>query len=303
MLRFLAVVVVSAVAEYDESKALMYAYLSTAAMCSYPGTVNNSNLIDWSCGPACDAVNGMTDVFAINSGEKNDAFAYGGKLNGECTLVFRGTTDLPGWMQDLKSAVLVDLDGCSYQDQTCKVGDGFLSNYRSLEAFIQSNLTAIGCGLAEPLSVSGHSLGAAEAAIATFELKSKGYHIAKLYTFGQPRVGDSVFAKAFEQSLESTELWRITHAKDPVVHLPFEFMHFKHVSNEVFYAKDVADGFTLCDTSGEDPNCANSQSSSIVSSALTCATEKDNCAHLTYMATRKPFLMNGDVCANPASIV
>jgi len=297
------VAVVPAVAEYNESRALTYAYLSTAAMCSYPTTANNSDLINWSCGPACDAVSGMTNVFAINSGETNDAFVFGGKLNGECTLVFRGTTDLAGWLQDLKSATLVDLDGCSYQGQTCQVGDGFLSNYRSLEAFILGNLTSIGCGVSDPLFVTGHSLGAAEAAIAMFDLTAKGYNIAKSYTFGQPRVGDSLFASAFEQSLQSAEPWRISHGEDPVVHLPFESMHFRHITTEVYYAKDVVDGFTLCDASGEDPSCANSQSSKLVTSALICATQPRKCAHLTYMAEQKPFLMNGDVCSNLAIVV
>lgn len=285
-------------AEFEEDRALTYAYLSTAAMCSYPATKDNSDLVSWSCGPACDAVPGMSDVFAINSGETNDAFVFGGKLNGECTLVFRGTSDIAGWLEDLKSSKLVDLKGCSYKGKMCQVGDGFLSNYKSLQSHIVGNLTGIGCDASQPLVVTGHSLGAAEAAIAMYDLKAQSYDIVRTYTFGQPRVGDATFAKAFEQDFASAEPWRITHAEDPVPHLPFEFMGFKHMTTEVWYKNEMVDGFKKCDASGEDPSCANSQSSKVAAAGKACASDRYKCAHLNYMTANKTILMNGDNCTN-----
>lgn len=44
--------------------------------------------------------------------------------------------------------------------------------------------------------VTGHSLGGALAALAAVSLKCRGFNIAGLYTFGQPRVGDWAFSKA-----------------------------------------------------------------------------------------------------------
>lgn len=290
---------------YDESQALTYAYLSTAAYCSYPH-VSNDLLEQWACGPACDAVPGFTDAFTINGPADKDAFAFGGKLNGECTLVFRGTSDLSGWSQDLKSLKLVDLSmNCSYKGKSCQVGAGFLANYNTLAPHIVGNLTRIGCDTSEPIVVVGHSLGAAEAAICMYDLKNQGYNIARSYTFGQPRVGDLAFVNAFEAEFSTTDLFRVTHASDPVVQVPFTAQGFSHLSQEVFYAGDVSKSYKVCDGSGEDRSCANSRSGDLFIAGLACADTKNpsKCDHLTYMHGSKTILMDGLSCAGQAMIV
>lgn len=296
---------VPALAAYDEDKAIAYAHLASAAYCSYPTLKDNSDLLKWNCGPDCDAVPGVTDVFTINSLRDNDAFVFGGKLDQECLLVFRGTTDLAGWMEDLKSAVLVDLTGqgvgCNYQGTPCKVGDGFMKNYNSVSSMIVGNLTQIGCDNSVPVSVIGHSLGAAEAAIAMFDLKNQGYTIGRSYTYGSPRVGDAAFAKAFEESFGASEPWRITHSSDPIVHLPFEFMGFTHLSTEIFYPHDTSDGYTQCDGSGEDPKCANSRSADLAIATAKCDGGDWRCDHLTYMAAVKQTWMRGVNCTGFSS--
>merc|ERR1712032_581577 len=105
--------------------------------------------------------------------ENNDAFAFVGKMKGECVLSFRGTSDLAGWVSDLKAINLVDLTTASESNipcsdnngRDCQVGDGFMTNYNSIAAFVRGNLSDIGCGPEAPMTVVGHSLGAAEAAI------------------------------------------------------------------------------------------------------------------------------------------
>merc|ERR1712000_318248 len=174
-----------------------------ASMCSYPSLPDDSSLEAWDCGGPCDAVPGMTNVFTVNNTAK-DAFVYGGKLNGECTLTFRGTSNTAGWMQDLKSATLVDLKGCSANGKTCKVGSGFLDNYNSLSAAMKSKFTSIGCTKDTPIAFVGHSLGAAEATVAMFSMHLEGYQISKSYTFGQPRVGDPTFKQAYESTFKNT---------------------------------------------------------------------------------------------------
>jgi len=291
---------------YDESEALVYANLVTAAYCGVPKTTDNSLLESWQCGPACDAVAGMTDVRAIDTQDGNDAHAFVGKLNGECVLAFRGTSDLSGWISDLKSLSLVDLTAtgvsCSYQGTSCQVGAGFMNNYNSIASFIKGNLSAIGCTASSPLSVTRHSLGASEAAIATFDLKNQGYNIAKTYTFGQPRVGDATFAAAFEAAFGSAEPWRVTHAEDPIPHLPLASSCFQHLSTEIFYAGDVSGGYKQCDGSGEDQSCANSRSSDLAAAILECL-NANTCAHLDYMTKSKTTLMDGSSCAGTSAFV
>jgi len=301
-------------ADYNESQALTYAYLSTAAYCSYPHVKSNDLLEQWACGPACDAVPGFSDTFTINGPSDQDAFAFGGKLNGECTLVFRGTSNGAGWSQDLKSLKLVDLSAslvspkpvkCSYEGKSCQVGVGFMDNYNILAPHIVGNLTRIGCDVSEPLVVVGHSLGAAEAAIGMYDLKNQGYAIARSYTFGQPRVGDLSFVKAFEAALSTTDLFRVTHASDPVVQTPFTSKGFSHMSQEVFYAGDVSNSYKICDGSGEDKSCANSRSGNFFIAGLACADTKhpSKCDHLTYMHATKTILMDGSSCAGQDMIV
>lgn len=298
-----AALAVPALAAYDENEALIFSNIVTAAYCGYPHTTDNSGLESWTCGPACDAVSGMTDVKAIETSSGDDAYAFVGKLNGDCLLAFRGTSDLSGWISDLKSLDLVDLTAagvtCSNQGTPCKVGSGFMTNYNSIASYITGNLTAIGCSSSSPLTVTGHSLGASEAAIAMFDLKNQGYTIAKTYTFGQPRVGDANFAAAFEAAFGSVEPWRLTHAADPIAHLPLESQGFTHMSTEIYYKGDVSAGFKQCDGTGEDQTCANSRSSDLPIAIIECAKES-TCAHLTYMKTIKTTFMDGTSCTGQA---
>lgn len=307
---FLAIAATPVLAAFDEAVALEYAYLCTASMCS-PGATSSTtaSLEAWNCGAACDAVPGMTDVRAIESGKSNDAFAYIGKKNGECLAVFRGTSDLAGWMEDLKSAVLVDLKDyglgeiCSYNGETCKVGDGFMDNYNSVSASLKGNLTDIGCTKGSKLSITGHSLGAAEAAIAMFDLKYEGYDIVETYTFGQPRVGDEVFVNAYEVEFGPIDTYRVTHADDPVPHLPFEFMDFRHISTEVYYEKTTSKGYLVCDGSGEDKHCSNSKSDLVPAAVITCGVDPSACAHLDYMTDSKTISMDGSSCTEKSQAV
>merc|ERR1712071_240391 len=206
-------------------------------------------------------------------------------------------------MADLKSATLVDLPGCSHEGKTCKVGEGFLANYNSLAKKLKSNLAAIGCDSSQPLAVTGHSLGAAEAAVAMYDLKSEGFNIARTYTFGQPRVGDKTFAEAFEADFGDSEPFRVTHKDDPVPHLPFEFMGFTHMSTEVFYDGDTKNGFKICDGSGEDKSCSNKHSGEVISAGARCAANNYDCPHLNYMVSLKTILMTGDNCTRSTVVV
>merc|ERR1712048_776756 len=183
-----------------------------------------------------------------------------------------------------------------FNGESCKVGDGFLSNYLSLAPYLKGNLSNIGCTPQASLVVNGHSLGAAEGAIAMYDLKADGYNVVRTYTFGQPRVGDKTFASAFEKDFADVEHFRVTHGEDPVPHLPFEFMGFSHINNEVYYSGDTKDGFKLCDGTGEDKTCANSHSGDVISAGATCASDKNKCAHLNYMVSRKTILMTADDC-------
>merc|ERR1712048_99335 len=158
------------------------------------------------------------------------------------------------------------------------------------------NLKRIGCDTTQPLAVTGHSLGAAEATLAMFDLHNDGYNVIESYTFGQPRVGDANFKAAFESKFGDIEPFRVTHANDPIVQTPFTSSGFEHLSTEVYYKKTSKEGFAVCDGSGEDGTCADSRAGEFFAAGLECVTNPSNCAHLTYLQPALKVMMNGNSC-------
>jgi len=195
-------------ATYSPQLALAATYIAGAAYCG-PPSFSSSKLAAWACGPECGNVS-MSNVQLI-SGKDDDAFGYVGVRQGQCVVAFRGTSDLKGWMEDLESAATAKLSGCSYQGKPCYVGDGFLSNYQSMAPAMKAALSKLGCSSGPPVWVIGHSLGAAEATLAMWDLHASGVKLAAGYTFGQPRVGDAAFAQAFRQA--GIQQWRVTNAR------------------------------------------------------------------------------------------
>uniref|UniRef100_A0A7E4W774 Lipase_3 domain-containing protein n=1 Tax=Panagrellus redivivus TaxID=6233 RepID=A0A7E4W774_PANRE len=109
--------------------------------------------------------------------------------------------------------------------------------------------------------VTGHSLGAAFATIGATTIVHLGYAPAnrmKLYTFGQPRVGDSDFAAAHDKL--GFESYRVTHHQDIVPHVPPQlFEGYHHHQSEVWYNNDMTIGepYIECDAD-ESKKCSDS---------------------------------------------
>merc|ERR1712228_735641 len=168
---------------------------------------------------------------------------------------------------------------------------------------IKGNLSAIGCQKGGSMTVSGHSLGAAEAAIAMYDLRSEGYRINQTYTFGQPRVGDAAFVSAFESAFGKSLLYRLTHYHDPIPHLPeAKSGGFEHMSTEVYFQEKATSGFKQCDGSGEDKSCSDSDDN-LIALLLECAAKGSDCDHLTYMMPIKSSTMDGVSCANETLVL
>ena len=108
--------------------------------------------------------------------------------------------------------------------------------------------------------ITGHSLGGALASICALDLVLSGITTPEkimLYTMGQPRVGDSEYAKAFDKYVPQS--YRIVHSDDLVVHIPPEWLFgytYEHTSQEIWYNQDFTN-YTECGPN-DDPNCANS---------------------------------------------
>lgn len=102
--------------------------------------------------------------------------------------------------------------------------------------------------------VTGYSLGSALATLAALDIKSLFGHVDQLYTFGQPRVGDSAFASFVTSNIP--ERWRIVHYADIVPHVPPQLpIPYSHFSSEIWY-DEAMKTFKQC--GAEDLRCSKS---------------------------------------------
>uniref|UniRef100_A0A915EQ67 Fungal lipase-like domain-containing protein n=1 Tax=Ditylenchus dipsaci TaxID=166011 RepID=A0A915EQ67_9BILA len=111
------------------------------------------------------------------------------------------------------------------------------------------------------LWLTGHSLGGALASLAAAQIVADGkFDVSKikLYTFGQPRTGDNDFADAFDAHLPENTTFRITHARDPVPHMPPHSYNYTHNRAEAFYFNNMSPNktYTLCADEQESKNCS-----------------------------------------------
>lgn len=137
----------------------------------------------------------------------------------------------------------------------------------AMESMATSFLPAIRSLLAQPeyagytVAVVGHSLGGAIASLAAVKLHT-GLGVAwermELYTYGQPRVGNFVFAKWLSQQPIGSS--RVVHHNDPVPHLaPGALSLYAHHQNEMWIrGKDSLATIRCRNDTLEDAGCSHS---------------------------------------------
>eukprot|EP01138_Halocafeteria_seosinensis_P003081 gb/GECG01003149.1/.p1 GENE.gb/GECG01003149.1/~~gb/GECG01003149.1/.p1 ORF type:complete len:313 (+),score=31.07 gb/GECG01003149.1/:1-939(+) len=247
----LLIAITSVSAEYSQSTAIEYVWMSAAAYCS------SQSIQSWNCGKPCEQIPMSGITVAYDS--KLNVQAYVGRRqdSGDVVVSFRGTEpkSLKDWIDDFKYAKMSPFnETCS---GGCKVHSGFYDSYHSLRSQILSGFRQLEVTTSTAVHITGHSLGAAMATVAAYDLKITGYNVVQGFTFGDPRVGNKAFSQAFSRTLGQSTVYRVTHWRDPVPHLPLELMDFYHVPTEVWYNSDSS-SFQVCDGSGEDGQCSDS---------------------------------------------
>ena len=114
---------------------------------------------------------------------------------------------------------------------------GFFQAYWPIQKDLFDAVETLVHTKARPVYITGHSLGAALATMATAELANhpKAWvrdSIAACYTFGSPRVGDSTF-----DMYVKVPLYRVTNGIDPVPVVPFWFMGYRHVGDTRYFGQ------------------------------------------------------------------
>lgn len=234
----------SAGASYDESRALRYVALSQVAYSSA------ADIQNWN-GNKSLFLDGFQVGVVMSSDEKElQGYAgYDSKLD-TYVVSFRGTveTDIKDWVANLNAFHTKPFDDLP----DVEVHSGFWESYQWFQPQIIKYLSSVS---AKSVTTIGHSLGGAMANLCAFDLAhSQGYSDVSTITYGQPRTGNSDYASAFNGVVNSA--FHVTHYKDLVPSVPYEYMGYKHCATEIFYPEVYTPGdYTVCDGSGEDNNC------------------------------------------------
>ena len=166
--------------------------------------------------------------------EKTDTQAFLVSNEDYAVLAFRGTevTKKTDIVTDAKALKVSVIEG--------RVHRGFLDGYNSVRDDILEALKKVQ-GL--PIYITGHSLGAALATVATNYLEDEVIEglplrdqIAACYTFGSPRVGNKEFDREFKAAI-----YRVVNTTDIVTVVPLLAMGYIHIGDVRFLLPGMGD--------------------------------------------------------------
>lgn len=143
-------------------------------------------------------------------------------------IAFRGTQEKYDWKTDanlLQAAWKVGM-----------VHSGFYGSLTSVWPVAMKRLEAARTNN-QPIWLTGHSLGGALAALAcaTFNNELPDYAIAGIYTFGQPRIGDTIFCQACDETSKD-RLFRVVNNNDIVPRVPK--LKYEHMGSLIYFDAD-----------------------------------------------------------------
>ncbi|CAO3684329.1 unnamed protein product [Rhizopus stolonifer] len=243
----------------------MYAGIASTAYCR---TV--VPLKQWSCVQCKKWVSDGELLTTFTSAVSDtNGFVLKSKSQKTIYLVFRGTNSYQSAMVDMAGTpVAYGKVSGAY------VHAGFYSSFKEVVnnyyPKIQSEIKA---NSDYKVVVTGHSLGGAQALLAGVDLLQRDSSQftsknVKIYTIGQPRVGN----KKFAQYVDSTgiDIHRSVHKADMVPQVPPRYSGFFHVGVESWIKKDPSTT-QICTSNLESDKC------SYTTSAMTNAID-----HLTY---------------------
>jgi len=175
----------------------------------------------------------------------------------EIVTSFRGSSDLQNWIEDLYA--IQTPPGQAFPGlPNAQVEDGFYYYYESLKSCVLSEVKRLqGLYPTYTIAMTGHSLGAAGAALAAMDFTvNLGYKNIRMLNYGEPRLGNPAY---YQYALQyQPELQRMVDYEDCVPKLPPEIFGYQHEAYEIYEHPTGADTYKVCDSSGEDPTCSDS---------------------------------------------
>jgi hypothetical protein len=186
-----------------------------ASMCLRMGE-GYSSFFKWArtVGTASHSIGSVSNTAGILETEK------------ETMVAFQGTDDVADILLDLECKLVPSSPG--------RVHEGFLFIWKVYEPQFLSALKKIDPKKERPVSVTGHSLGAALAAQAGACVALNGYVVKDSFLFGSPRTGDAAWVDSCGKS--GARLLRIVNDQDLVTRLPF-WAGYKHLPEAAYLDK------------------------------------------------------------------
>ncbi|PYH48555.1 lipase family protein [Aspergillus saccharolyticus JOP 1030-1] len=223
----------------------LFAQYSAAAYCS-------SNINSVSTTLTCEADNCPEVVLAAPTvlEEFNETAEFGDtagfvavdSTNKAIVVSFRGSSDLSNWIANID----FDLVDASSICTGCEIHSGWWKAWETVASAITSKVEAAVTTYSDyDLVFTGHSLGAALAAIGATILRNDGYTV-DLYNFGQPRIGNLALAD-YITAQDKGDNYRVTHTDDVVPKLPPKLLGYHHFSPEYWITSDSGVTVTTTD--------------------------------------------------------
>ncbi|KAF2191616.1 alpha/beta-hydrolase, partial [Zopfia rhizophila CBS 207.26] len=152
------------------------------------------------------------------SSTDTQAFLFRDDAEQELILAFRGTSTIQDFVSDFDQT-LVPYTSTGVSCSGCTIHEGYLKQWNSVsDSVISTVQSALSANSDYNLTVTGHSMGASLAVLASASLLGSGFDPVT-YTFGEPRTGASLgpaFADYIDQILPEGYMYRVTHSNDGV---------------------------------------------------------------------------------------
>jgi predicted lipase len=220
---------------------------------------------DWTCGPCKTLGKARSSKYHSNSSADGfvPVYGYTAQLaDGSIVIAFRGTEGLEEWLLDF------DFFPVPFADcKGCEVHQGFYAGWQALKPSMLASLAEYNAASAPAIYVTGHSLGAAMANVAAYDLLHSfpNYQWSDFYNFGQPRIGNDAYSASYTALVTNRSAtnagqsaYRVVHHQDPVPQLPPQEFGFRHSTVEVWYNEPSTDYMVCSVSDGEDPKCSDS---------------------------------------------
>ncbi|CAZ85037.1 unnamed protein product [Tuber melanosporum] len=177
-------------------------------------------------------------------------------------VAFRGTYSIANAIADLSltKQEYVPYPSRDRQEKCegCRVHSGFYESWTQSEAIIGDIVDEL---VREypgyKLTLVGHSLGGAIAALAGLDFRGRGYNPI-VTTFGEPKVGNSALAGFLNKKFTTDTYRRVTHIHDPVPLVPLTQWNYSQHAYEYYISAPqlpyTREDIHLCEGS-EDASC------------------------------------------------